>query len=442
MDAAQDVPSTSDQPTAGDEKTEKTKETEGAPHPGDPATVETKKRKGKKGGGPKHPTVRIGDRVTLAFSARVESDVRMATPSIGLDAAGMDWKDRRVGVEGSAFTRFTFDLSHELSEDFNRSSTGHRSAWKDAYVAARLTRALTLTAGRFKLPFGREALTGETTLDFVYRSLAARVLSPGRDTGVMGEGRAFDRAIEYQVGYFTRDGEYARTPATDGGESAIGGRVVAAPFALSSSDGLLAPLTVGVAVMNSRVDDRPGLRGRTVLGDGIFFDRVYVNGRRQRTGFEAAWANGPVSLSTEYVSVSDQRKGMGFPESNLPDVHAASWYVVGTWAVTGEPKRGRIEPAHALLRHGGGAVELAVRIERLRFDAVDYPGSRFGLPSGDKLPGNADRVLTFGVNWYLNHYVKLQMDVIGEAIADPVRGPSSSPNGRFTSTVLRVQFRV
>jgi phosphate-selective porin OprO/OprP len=257
----------------------------------------------------------------------------------------------------------------------------------------------------------------------------------------MAEGRAFDRAIEYQAGYFTRDGEYARTSQTDGGESAIGGRVVVAPFTFGS-DGPLAGLTVGVALMNSRLEDRLGIRGRTVLGDAIFFDRVYVNGRRQRTGFEAAWAGGPVSLSTEVISVSDQRQGMGFSGSDLPAVRAASWYVAGTWALTGERKRGRIEPAHELLRGGAGAVELAIRLERLRFDDVEYPGSQFGFPSDGKLLGNADRVLTLGINWYLDRYFKLQMNVMDEAIADPVRSPSSSPNGRFTSTVFRVQFRL
>jgi hypothetical protein len=46
------------------------------------------------------------------------------------------------------------------------------------------------------------------------------------------------------------------------------------------------------------------------------------------------------------------------------------------------------------------------------------------------------------VNWYLNEYVKIQTNVITETIADPVRGPSTAPNGRFTSTVFRIQFRL
>ena len=45
---------------------------------------------------------------------------------------------------------------------------------------------LELKTGRFKVPFGREELIGGTNLDFVRRSLIAKYLAPGRDTGVQG----------------------------------------------------------------------------------------------------------------------------------------------------------------------------------------------------------------------------------------------------------------
>ncbi len=367
----------------------------------------------------------------------------MATPSIGFDEASVEWADRRIGVEGTAFKRLTFELSRELSDDFGEPPVGGgETAWKDAYVKARVSRALIVGAGRFKQPFGREALTGETNLDFVYRSLASRVLTPGRDVGVMSEGRLLGRAIEYQAGYFTRDGENARTSETLGGEDAIVGRVVVSPFASAPSEHWLAPLEVGVAVSNSSVDNRLGLRGRTVLGDGIFFDRVYVNGRRQRTGLEAAWARGPASLSAEYITAADERHAMGFAGEDLPSVHAASWYIAGTWALTGERKRGRLEPHHDLFRGGFGAIELAVRFENLKFDTIEYPGSQFGFPTESKLVGNADRVTTLGVNWYLNDYLKIQINLITEGISDPARSPSSAEDGRFTSAVIRFQFRL
>jgi phosphate-selective porin OprO/OprP len=383
-----------------------------------------------------HPSLTLGP-VTLEFKARVETEQRAPTGAMGLDHGQIDRQDRRLGFEGTAFKRITFEVAREVGDDFDAAhDLSEKTPWKDAYASVRVTKAVNIQGGRFKLPFGREELTSEPSLDFAYRSLAARVLSPGRDVGMMAHGRLFGRVVNYQAGYFTRDGDNGRTSQTRGGENAVAGRLVLTPFA-STADSMLSPLEIGMAVAESRVDDRLGLRGRTVLGDGIIFDRVYVNGERRRAGIDAAWASGPVGLTTEYVTVSDERKGMGFSGDDLPNIVATAWYGAGTWLVTGERKRGRVEPAHDVLRGGIGAVELKARIESLRFNTALYSGA-FG-PA--KLFANADRAATVGINWYANHYVKLQCDVIFESIDDPTRSPAPASDGRFTSTVLRLQFR-
>jgi phosphate-selective porin len=410
-----------------------------------------KKKAGKKDGAseqaekkpkaPEHPSWSPIPAITLDFKARIESEVRTATPALGLDQGQVEWQDRRIGVEGTAFKRITFEVSRELSEDFEAANgLSEKTAWKDAYVNLRVNKALNIEAGRFKLPFGREETTGETNLDFVHRSLAARVLSPGRDVGIMTHGRLFDRRVSYEAGYFTRDGDNGRTSQTQGGRDAVVARLEFTPFA-SLANRALAPLEVGVAVADSRIDDRLGVRGRTVLGDGIFFDRVYVNGQRRRIGFDAAWERGSGSASAEYITVSDERKAMGFNGDDLPSVDAKAWYVAGTWAITGERKHGRLEPRRDLLRGGIGAVELSARVEELRFDAATYPGSAFGFPSAAALSGNADRAITLGINWYLNHYVKLQGNLVREWIEDPERSPAPAAGGRFVSPVLLLQFR-
>jgi phosphate-selective porin len=50
-------------------------------------------------------------------------------------------------------------------------------------------------------------------------------------------------------------------------------------------------------------------------------------------------------------------------------------------------------------------------------------------------------VSTIGVNWYANHYVKLQTNVVMESIDDPQRSPAPASDGRFTSVVFLLQFR-
>jgi phosphate-selective porin OprO/OprP len=388
----------------------------------------------------KHPSLSIGDHVTLEFTARLESDVRFATPAIGLDHAEREWQDRRVGVEGTVFRRIKFEVSRELGKDFEAAAgLSIKTPWRDAYADVRIAKALIVKAGRFKIPFGYEALTGESNLDFAYRSLAGRVLSPGRDAGVMAHGRMAGRLLAYEVGYFTRDGDHMRTSQTEGGQDAIAARMVVTPL-VGSAHLALAPLQLALATMRSHLDDRLGVRGRTVFGDGVFFDRVYVNGRRQRLGLEAAWEGGPIGLSSEYIVVSDGRRAMGFAGEDLADIQTRSWYVAGTWTLTGERKRGRIEPRRDFVHGGLGAFEPALRVEGLRFD--DATAATAAPLDSFAVSGNTDRVTTVGLNWYLNHYVKIQWNFVRERIDDAGRSPAPVSGGRFNSHVLRLQFRI
>src|SRR5689334_10556792 len=338
---------------------------------------------GEEAGGkaPKHPSIRIGNDIRLEVAMRIEGDLRGATPDIGRDTAALEWQDRRIGIQGTAFKRVTFEVAREFTHDFDGiHDLGEKTPWKDVYVNYRVSKAVNFEVGRFKLPFGQEELKGETNRDFTYRSLPARVLAPGRDNGVMVHGRLYQRRLEYQFGYFLRDGDNGRTTQTEGGQAAYAGRVVSAPFATMDVPAI-AGFTVGVAVENSRLDNRLGLRGRTVLGDGIFFDRVYVNGRRERFGYETAWSYGPVALAGEYITVSDQRTGMAFDGGDLPEVKEHGWSLAAAWALTGEKKKGRLSPRRDVFHGGIGGCELVARDEKLAFDAVDYPGSQFGFPS-------------------------------------------------------------
>ena len=170
-------------------------------------------------------------------------------------------------MEGTAFKRITFEVSRELSDDFEAAhDLSEKTAWKDVYADVRVNKALAVEAGRFKLPFGREETTGETNLDFVHRSLAARVLSPGRDVGIMAHGRLFDRRVNYEAGYFARDGDNLRTSQTQGGSDALVGRLEFRP--LSGPPTTFRPVEVASRSPTARSTTCWHSR-RTVLGDGI-----------------------------------------------------------------------------------------------------------------------------------------------------------------------------
>jgi len=249
----------------------------------------------------------------------------------------------------------------------------------------------------------------------------------------MAHGRVFGRRLRYEAGYFHRDGDNARTTQTLGARGTCAFRVVTTPFA-HGSDTSHSRIHLGFALAESRLDNRLGLRGRTLLEDGVFFDRVSVNGHRRRVGVEAFWSAGPSSLGGEYMLVADERNEMGLRGDDLPAVRARAWYVAATWAATGKKKDGRLEPRRPF------AIELVARLEELRFQDVSHPRTPFDFPNPSTLLGNADLVTTLGINLYLKRHVRVQYNHVIEAIADAQRSPAPTRLGRFATGVLRVQF--
>jgi len=53
--------------------------------------------------------------------------------------------------------------------------------------------------------------------------------------------------------------------------------------------------------------------------------------------------------------------------------------------------------------------------------------------------GNTDRAVTLGVNWHLNKWIKVQMNLVREDIERPSIGPSPD-QAAFWSRVFRLQL--
>jgi monoamine oxidase/phosphate-selective porin len=364
----------------------------------------------------------------IVFRGRVAATVQTPSRDRGTMRPDPGWQTRRVQVEGTLFERVEFEVSREFGDA--------EEPERDMFANIRFDRAFELRAGQFKVPFGHDALIGGANLDFVYRSLAGRRLAPGRDLGVMAHGRVKGRRLAYQAGVFRRDGDNARTDETRGGRNAVAGRLVVAPFA-TSANRAVAALEIGGAVVTSDLVDALGLRGRTMFGEGVFFDRVFVNGRRLRRGVELAWAHGPASLSGEWMRVTDQRLDMGPAGEALPGIHATGWYVAATWVLTGERKDGRVNPEHSLFRGGRGALEVVARVERLSF-AADATAPPVDSALVTTPAANADRAATVGLTWYLTRHLKITGAAVFESIADADRSPRPG-HGRVPTAVVQFQ---
>ena len=114
-------------------------------------------------------------------------------------------------------------------------------------------------------------------------------------------------------------------------------------------------------------------RPKGMIGEGPagfeFYDRHFVNGRRLRFGADLAYTPGPVGIKGEYLEGREERKGQGSTFDDLPDQKARGWAASATWLLTGESKKGRIEPRRPF-PHGVGAIEIGARYEDLHFDDV------------------------------------------------------------------------
>jgi len=381
-----------------------------------------------------HPSLRFGRDTRIDFRARVQADVRESEAPVG-DAGDVDLARRRIGVDGRIAGFVDFQVERELTSD---------DPWRDVYADFRRWTVLRVQAGHFKLPFSLDENTSAGDLDFVYRSRAAAQLAPGRDWGVMVHGRLVRGIISYEAGRFDHDGRNARTsnPNRVYGNATFAGRLTAQPFRHRKQSSL-SDLEVGVAGTDSDVPEGfAAIRGRTALDAPFFPADLWVQGRRQRLGLEVRWRPGPYSVKAEYIRVSTERREQGVDDRDLSPLIGSGWYVSGTWAITGQAKADGLDhPRRSILRGGVGAIELAARIEALSFRSAASGEPPSTSPRADVIAGNRDRVVTFGVNWYPLRRIKVQANVLRDAIADAAEGPLPSKPA-FWSMVMRFQLSI
>ena len=403
-----------------------------------------------------HPSMRIGKAVRLDFEARFQEDWHASHPfAPGLECTGealprtCDWQlhRNRIGVSGKVGKHIDFVVErelteHELTEKQLFEGETPKPQWKDVNVNLDYMKNAQIQVGKFKIPFGLDELTGVTHNDFVYRSLGANYLAPGADVGGQIHGRFFKRGLNYWVGAFQHDGDNARSKKIEGGNQTFAARVSGQPFRRVLAPGL-GRIDLGGAFAISELSDdsnRPnGFRGRTVMAQDYFYESVYVKGTRRRFEGDFDWTVGPASLRAEYTHVLDGRLGQGLGDEDLPDARARSWYVSGTWALTGENKARPFKAAHEFLGGGIGGIEVAARYEGIRFDSAGGAGLPDRTPRAEVIQASGNRVLTLGMNWTLNRFWKLQLNVIREHLDDPFINPVPGQDA-FWSRVLRFQL--
>lgn len=387
-----------------------------------------------------HPELRVGDAVRVEFRLKLQGDYRGFSPDPASGPDRLDVPLARVGIEGRVTRYVEYEVAYELTDS--------EDGWRSVFVNLRPIDLLQVQGGHFKVPFSRDRLTGPTNLDFTQRAAGVRVIAPGYDTGVMAHGRLDRRLVTYAVGVFagTRDETVPREeppglpPLQDNPERLLAWRVTVRPFARLRAAGWLRPLEFGANGAHSEVDEgRYGWRGEATFGDEVF-DSLYVNGRRRRLGVDASIESGPVHLQAEWLLGRDERRGQGMESDDLPGLEVRDWYISGSLVLTGED-RGDVErPPRPVFSGGIGALEAALRFERLSFgsasDAGEAPSTS---PRSANVLGNVDAVWTVGLNWYPARFFKVQFNAVRERFDDVERTPRPGQD-TFWSYVLRLQF--
>lgn len=383
----------------------------------------------------KYPSLRVGPvRLDVRAKSQAEwNDFEDHERDPGADV--FDLRRARLGFEGRVTRHVEYQVERELRDD--------KRPWRDVYVGIRSLRTIRVQAGRFKMPFSLDQTTSVMDGSFAYRSLAARALAPSRDVGVMAFGGVLDNVLRYEAGFFRGGGDNAPIPGAgpEVRSRTSAARVVFRPWnSARARFGRLRSLTFGAAFTTGRVPEGlNSLRAETVTGDRLA-EPVYVNGLRRRVGAEVQWRPGPVSMQGEFIWATDERRHQGIDNEDLPSVNQQGWYVSGTWLMTGEEKKNNVEPARPLFQGGLGAFELASRVEALSFGAGDagddvaWPG-----PRARRIAVSRDAAWTIGLNWYLNEFVKVQLNAIRERRDGDNVTPSEK---RAWSRALRIQFQL
>jgi phosphate-selective porin OprO and OprP len=389
-------------------------------------------------------SLEYGRKFRLNVRAKIRGEVRASDAAITKDALNeLDIPRHRFGFDGQVLDALRFKVDSEIES--TNSAGMPTSPWRDVYVDVTQLEEVQFRYGQFKMPFSIDENTGSVEMDFAYRSTTATLLAPGRARGWMLHGDTLGHAFGYEYGVFKTDGTnaLARTSLTrvNAGQT-IAWRITSEP--LRGLDSPLADVHIGYARTRGDLPEGlSGIKGRTILGADFYKPEFYVFGRRERRGVEFQWFVGPASVTMESIALTEERKGQSVDDTDLSPYQVKGWYVSGSYAFTGESKsRGLDKPRRPLFQGGIGALEAAIRVERISFGSV-LTGGGSRSPRADVLPSNTDRILAFSGNWYPNRWIKVQMSSSRETFTDPTAlATALRPTPSFWSHVLRVQFSI
>jgi hypothetical protein len=240
----------------------------------------------------------------------------------------------------------------------------------------------------------------------------------------MLHGRA-GRVLKYEAGVF-RHSDALDVPIDGPRYGMLAGRVTILPVK-GHKDSVTRNLEFGASfARNTLPEGLLGVTGESVSGEN-FFDSVYVNGARTRLGAHSLWEGGRVTLKGEVLQLSDERRGQAITGDDLSNLIVRGGYVTGIVHVYGKH------------RQKGPSVDAAARFDRVSFGSANQTDDAFTNPRADHVAPLSQHTLTFGATFIVNRYLKVQGNVIREALIDPLGVRDLAAVAPWTGLV-RLQF--
>jgi phosphate-selective porin OprO/OprP len=302
--------------------------------------------------------------------------------------------------------KFLRDYSFRIMPDFG----GGTTVLQDAYIDGNYSDPFKIRVGKFKPPVGLERLESGTALSFNERAFPTNLV-PNRDIGAQIFGEFFKGSLEYQAGIFDGLVDNGTGPDGDSNNGKDGAvRVFAQPFKNNDWD-FARGLGVGVAYTWGRQQGAlPSFRSP---GQNTFFTYAtgaIADGGRTRVSPQFYYYNGPFGVLGEYV-VSKQE--ITRSTNVRQEVENSAWQVLVNWVVFGgEASYRAVTPKNNFNLSDGtwGAVELVARYSEQDNDDDAFAGTAATRLADPASSARKAKDVGFGVNWYLNRYVKLQLN--------------------------------
>lgn len=359
--------------------------------------------------------VRIGNEEVFVFDKDATLTGRIGL-KLGVDTAGFfehgDVPPLGTRIEVRRILVYTtgeFRFFYPILFKFDLGGVGDELYFSDFYFWARdVPYVGTVKIGQFDAPMSLEALSGSTNETFLEYGSPVAAFAPGLKVGLQIADHSEDQRATWAVGYFT-DGQQPDVGDASDSIARLTGRLTYLPVQAESDADLLIHLGISASyVLSSHDRIRYDSRPESFLAPHLVSTGDLDTNNAFPFGLELAAKRGPLTFQAEYMASAVDAGALG--GAYLDGVYGS----VG-WFLTGEHRAydatvgqiGGLVPAHDVdpWKHQWGAWEIASRISWLDLSDGEIRGGRM-------------RIVTGGINWYWNRYVRVMFDTSHVDVGD------------------------